>query len=135
MDGTQPTREEKLQSIGRVLDTEPSLNKWATLLREYAISKGGLTLKFWQLHLGAVFRDQDVDPDPRTVEDVAAILNVPVSSLVRIMDETRGAVLPGWQNSPEHQEELKILEARRRAASEAKKAGAQKKAQKPNSGG
>jgi|ERR671924_998431 hypothetical protein len=133
MDGQ--TREEKLQSIGRVLDAEPSLNKWAMLLRDYATSKGGLTLRFWQLHRGALFQDPNLDPDPRKVEDVASILNVPVSSLVKIMGETRDAVLPVWESSPEHQEELKIQEAKRRAASEARNAGAPNKAQKPKNGG
>ena|ERR1700674_955011 len=134
MYGGRQTNEEKVQSIGRVLDAEPSLNKWATLLREYANSKGGLTLKFWQLHLGAVFLDPNVDPDPRKVEDVAAILNVPESSLLKVMGETRHAILHEWESSTEHKEELKINEAKLRAASEATTEGFQNKVQKPNTG-
>jgi hypothetical protein len=66
------------------------------LIAQYAGARGGLTLAFWRLKLGPAF-DR---PTVWSIERCAEELDVPVSDLARISEETRAWVWPRLEADP-----------------------------------
>jgi hypothetical protein len=106
MSESKKTREEATSEITQIFREEPGLKKWYALLVRYAEQKGGLTLSFWKTHRGTAFlhpdfNHPDADPNPRSIEETAAALKVPVSSIERILKETSEAIRPQWMATRE----------------------------------
>jgi hypothetical protein len=82
----------------------PGWGKRWELIRRYALRKGGLTLRFWQLHQGPAFGLKHV----MNVEACAHRLRVPVSRLMGIHAETMAWVEPRLRKTTEWQELQKM---------------------------
>jgi hypothetical protein len=77
---------------------DPGIAKLYELTRRHAIEQGGLTLAVWKLHMGQIFGE----PIMMTADDVAGRLELPVSAVVKIIDDTNAQVVPQWKETPEY---------------------------------
>jgi hypothetical protein len=76
----------------------PRVTKLNQLLRAYAEQQGGLTLSYWKLAMGRIWGD----PVMMTTDEVAKRLQLPVSQLQGIVEETDRAIRPAWEASAEY---------------------------------
>jgi hypothetical protein len=90
---------DELKELSKARKQYPALGKHQELTVQYAEEQGGLTLAFWRLFQGDLFGE----PVMMTTDECAKRLNVPVSTLETIYQETRRWVDPRWKASPEYQ--------------------------------
>jgi hypothetical protein len=86
-----------MEGFAQAEAADPAIAKLYELIVAHATAKGGRTLEVWRLSMGRLFGD----PVMMTTDEVAARLDLPVSEVTRVIEETNAAVRPLWTASQE----------------------------------
>jgi len=77
---------------------DPAIAKLYELTVRRATEQGGLTLKVWKLHMGQIFGE----PVMMSSDEVARRLKLPLSDVMRVIEDTNAHVVPAWKATPEY---------------------------------